>query len=128
MIVNLPNFDNEEIMCKCGCKLTGIDPNLMINLQAFRNMISMSVGYAVRFIITSGVRCAEHNKNVGGVKGSQHTKGNAVDLWSPDVDLEQLYSYACMSNLFTTIILYSKTGFVHVDNRDRKKSFWEWDK
>ena len=32
------------------------------------------------FKITSGYRTEKHNKKVGGVKGSSHTKGCAVDI------------------------------------------------
>lgn len=31
-------------------------------------------------IITSGTRCVKHNKEVGGVDGSFHTTGNAIDI------------------------------------------------
>ena len=31
-------------------------------------------------IITSGVRCQTHNRNVGGVEGSWHRMGSAMDL------------------------------------------------
>ena len=34
----------------------------------------------VPFVITSGFRTPEHNFSVGGVEGSSHTKGLAVDI------------------------------------------------
>ena len=34
----------------------------------------------IPFKITSGYRTKEHNKKVGGVQGSSHTKGYAVDI------------------------------------------------
>lgn len=34
----------------------------------------------IPFIITSGYRTPEHNAKVGGVQGSSHTKGYAVDI------------------------------------------------
>ena len=35
-------------------------------------------------IITSGYRCAQLNKAVGGVANSRHTKGNAADIHIKD--------------------------------------------
>jgi len=34
----------------------------------------------IPFIITSGYRCGVHNKSVGGVNNSPHTKGLAADI------------------------------------------------
>jgi len=34
----------------------------------------------IAFIVTSGYRSEGHNKKVGGVNGSSHTKGYAVDI------------------------------------------------
>ena len=38
----------------------------------------------VSFVITSGFRTPEHNRRVGGVPGSAHTKGLAADIAAPD--------------------------------------------
>ena len=38
---------------------------------------------AVGFKITSGYRSPAHNAKVGGVKGSSHTNGHAVDIYAP---------------------------------------------
>lgn len=44
-------------------------------------MLDRAREYAgVPFIITSGVRSEEHNNEVGGVDGSSHIKGLAVDI------------------------------------------------
>lgn len=42
--------------------------------------------------ITSGFRCVELNRLVGGVDNSRHRLGLAVDLWLPHHELQQLYS------------------------------------
>jgi len=127
--VNIPNFSNSEIECKCGCGYRFIKDKLLIHLQALRDMLSFSSGYPVRLMITSGCRCKKHNKSVGGVENSRHVTGEAVDVYSPDVDLEQLFSYAIVSNLFSTMILYEKSKFVHLDIREAsEKKFWTWNK
>ena len=47
--------------------------------------------------ITSGYRCSEVNKLVGGVAASQHTKGQAVDFqvsgWTPTNLVKLIQSY-----------------------------------
>ena len=37
----------------------------------------------VPLIVNSGLRCEQHNANVGGVKNSQHVLGTACDLGTP---------------------------------------------
>lgn len=44
-------------------------------------------------IITSGTRCAKHNKEVGGVDGSFHTTGNAIDIVVQNVSASDVASY-----------------------------------
>jgi uncharacterized protein YcbK (DUF882 family) len=44
------------------------------NLQILRDFIGQPIK------INSGYRSPAHNKKVGGVKGSQHTKGKAADI------------------------------------------------
>ncbi len=62
----------------------------------------------------------EHNADIGGAKGSYHLTGQAFDITSPDISYKQLYEAAVESKLFSTIIRYDKTYFVHVDTRKRK--------
>ena len=40
-------------------------------------------------IITSGTRCVKHNREVGGVAGSYHTTGNAIDFVIPGVNVKE---------------------------------------
>ena len=42
-----------------------------------------------RVIVTSGYRCQELNKAVGGVWNSQHLKGEAADIFVPDTRQRQ---------------------------------------
>ena len=44
-------------------------------------------------IITSGTRCIKHNKEVGGVAGSYHTTGNAIDIIVPGVSGSEVLTY-----------------------------------
>ena len=71
--------------------------------------------------ITSGYRCKELNDKIGGVKGSQHTKGQAVDfvMVIPGRTLKQsiqiLYRFIVNKLPFDQLIIYPT--FVHVSYR-----------
>ena len=67
------HFLQSEFACKhCGeCKL---NIQLIIALEKLRDKVNTPI------IITSGYRCPEHNRNIGGAKNSQHMYGNAVDI------------------------------------------------
>ena len=46
-----------------------------------------------RVIVTSGYRCQEPNKAVGGVWNSQHLKGEAADIFVPDTATAMRYGH-----------------------------------
>ena len=84
------------------------------NLQKVRDFIQEPIH------INSGYRSVSHNKNIGGVKNSQHILGKAADVTSKNFTSKQLVS------VFETLIsdgtiqqgglgLYN--GFVHYDIR-----------
>jgi len=79
------NFNLKEFMCPC-CGCVKIDPELVIRLQMMRN----ELGKPIR--ISSGYRCKEHNKKVGGAGSSQHLKGTAADICSPGVPIGDIYN------------------------------------
>jgi len=77
---DIKNFKLNEFRCGCKAKYcTGypaiIDKNLIDNLQKMRDTYNKSI------TITSGLRCGTHNAKIGGVAGSSHTKGKAVDIY-----------------------------------------------
>ena len=74
------NFSLSEF--KCGCKTkycTGYPAYLNVNL--LKNLQTMRNNYGA-ITITSPLRCSKHNANIGGVAGSYHTKGKALDLYN----------------------------------------------
>lgn len=71
---DFPHFIPEEFMCKCGCNQIKLSDNLLRIVSSIRNQIGVPI------IITSGYRCPEHNKKVGGHPNSYHTKGLACDI------------------------------------------------
>ena len=110
------NFNSTEFDCKCGaaCSSTLIDEALVVFLQQIRNYFKKPI------IITSGYRCAAHNKEVGGATNSYHTKGQAADIVVNGVSPQEVAKYAESIGI-KGIGLYDT--FVHIDTRTNK-SFW----
>lgn len=70
---DIMNFRESEFTCPhCGDVV--IDPIIIALLQEFRDRIQKPV------IITSAYRCEAYNREIGGVPGSSHTRGYAVDI------------------------------------------------
>lgn len=116
------NFKAAEFACKhCGKNI--IDQRVIDLAQAIRD----EIGCPVR--VNSGYRCETHNAKVGGVKGSNHTKGLAADLSCP---LGAKKLYAAIQKLYNEgripqlgyCIRYA--AFCHVDVVKRKSgNVWE---
>jgi len=62
-----PFFTDKEMKCKCAkCKHAYLQVELMEKVTEARKSAK------IPFIITSGCRCPEHNKKVGGAVNSDH--------------------------------------------------------
>ena len=112
---DIPHFKPSEMTCKCGCGLNNTDLRLMQILEQIRSHFGDRP-----VIITSGCRCPRHNSAVGGVQGSRHTFGKAVDFYIPGVSTNDLLNY-CQSLVNQGILRYTYTnngsmqGVVHID-------------
>lgn len=72
------NFKKSEYKCKCkGKYCNGYPSEIAMKLVMEDQYLRNHFGVAVK--LTSGVRCKNHNKNVGGVSDSRHMKGLASD-------------------------------------------------
>lgn len=83
------NFTQREFRSRDGAKMP-LDvleniKELACNLQVLRDLLGESIK------INSGYRSEAHNKAVGGVKTSKHTKGLAADIRVKDLDTDDLY-------------------------------------
>lgn len=83
------NFNFTEFRCKCGgryrgCRRIWVDRRLIVAMEKLRR-----THYRSGMTIVSGCRCQGHNKAVGGVSSSQHTKGTACDI-TPVASLQQV--------------------------------------
>ena len=100
------NFHSDEFKCPC-CGKDDIDMNFVINLQIARDHSD------VKFIITSGVRCEKHNKEVGGKETSSHLKGLACDLVAQNSSTRGLLLKAIYHSFLRVGI---GKDFIHVDD------------
>jgi len=73
------HFECNEFACKCGCGFRRVDGRLIEALEALRRVFDRPIH------VTSGCRCAPHNRSIGGAAGSQHTVGRAADIQIPGV-------------------------------------------
>ena len=70
--------------------------------------------------ISSGYRCAELNRKVGGVATSQHCKGEAADVWCATLTPYQLARVVLENGIpYDQMILYP--SFVHLSYRKEGK-------
>ena len=71
-----PHFNAREFRCSCGkSHETLLASELVDKLEALYTALNCS-----KIIVTSGYRCSEHDKAVGGTSSGQHTKGTAADV------------------------------------------------
>lgn len=110
------NFKLPEFKCECGGKYcTGyhalIDINLLKYVQKLRNKYGA-------LTITSGLRCEKYNAEIGGIRGSKHTQGKAVDWFTA-------YTFKSLTNRETAINWYanncSKMFYAYCDGYARYK-------
>ena len=76
-------FKDSEFTCECGCGLNLEKDGIKRIADEIREHFNRPM------IITSGTRCVKHNREVGGVQGSYHTTGNAIDFVIPGVNVKE---------------------------------------
>ena len=114
-------FKERELVCKCG-KCKGIPVSLEERVQVLVDVLDIIRFYSGPIIVTSGVRCKSHNKQVGGVSNSKHLTGEAVDIYAKDINIIGLWdsiNYLEKKGLITIGYkqLYKTKGFIHLDIR-----------
>jgi len=76
------------------------------------------------FKINSGFRTTEHNKAVGGVKGSSHTRGFAADISCVDSNSRFIILNALISVGFNRIGIYKTFIHCDIDNDKSRNVIW----
>ena len=71
-----PHFNVQEFRCKCGSAHDIlVSDELIQKLEELYTALDCS-----KIIVSSGYRCPNHDKSVGGTSTGQHTKGTAADI------------------------------------------------
>lgn len=83
-------FDRSEFACKCG-KCGGFPVEPKEKLIKVADRVRKNFGKAAT--VSSGVRCTQHNANVGGVSNSRHLSGKAMDFSVSGVSGSKLLAY-----------------------------------
>lgn len=110
------HFNRSEFACKCKCGFDTVDKKTLEIVEEIRQWTGKPV------VITSGCRCAAHNRMVGGAPTSQHKKARAADIKVEDP--VKVYDYLCKNypNQYG-FGLYST--FVHIDTRTGPPARWK---
>lgn len=109
------HFSRSEFSCKC-CGKSKVSNELLAVLELVRSHFGEPV------VITSGYRCPEHNKAVGGAPNSKHLLGVAADIHVKNTDSSKVYKF--LNDIFPDVYgigLYS--NWTHIDVR-KKKARW----
>lgn len=70
------HFNVQEFKCKCGQS-----HDILISDELIQKLEELYIALGCsKIIVTSGYRCPEHDKAVGGTSSGQHTKGTAADV------------------------------------------------
>jgi len=99
-------FTVSDFTCKCGCKEVLYTPRLVSKLDQIRDHFQRDV------VVTSGFRCETRNKEVGGVDGSLHVDGQAIDFVVRGVSPAKVGQY--LSDWDGGVGIYSR--HIHIDN------------
>ena len=116
------DFSRWEFACPCGCGRDTIDYELVVHLQYERDYFDKAV------TVTSGFRCEDHNRRVGGKRNSQHLYGRAADTVMSGVSPEKRYKY--YQDRWPSrygLGVYPVDSMLHVDTRTKGPARWRGD-
>jgi len=109
------NFTDAEFYCPCGCEQKAMAQDFMDRLQTARDIY----GRAMR--VTSGYRCPEYNKKIGGVPDSAHTHGKAADIFCDTSHKRYAMINSFLGAGFTRIGIGKM--FIHIDTDSTKPEY-----
>ena len=114
-------FKEKEFACRCCGELPPLArANVRALVENVLDPVREKLGRPI--VVNSGYRCQKHNLEVGGVKGSQHLRGEAADIvlvngsWlmvhGSGSTVQELVEAIKEHGVFDQLIVYP--GFVHV--------------
>ena len=110
---DIKHFERKEFKCKCGniyCNGYPADPQEKLVRVADK----VREHFGATATVSSGLRCTQHNANVGGVSNSRHLTGKAMDFCIRGKTATQVLEYVQKH----TDIRYAyaiDSQFVHMD-------------
>lgn len=106
-------FKKSEFACKCGGKYCNGHPAEM-NEKVVKVVDRTRRYFGKAATISSGLRCSQHNANVGGVSNSRHKSGKAIDFCIAGKSASQVLAYVQQQPEIR--YAYAIDGsFVHID-------------
>ena len=115
MLFRSVNFYESEFECPCFCKIV-VTYMLIDKLQLLRDMINKPIE------ITSGYRCKQYNKSIGGYSHSPHLIGEAADIKVKDMSTVTL---AMIASKIEGIRIGMYPNHIHIDVRPANPSrYW----
>ena len=114
---SIKHFRREEFRCKCGkCGGFPVEPDE--TMVRYADAIRERLG--VPLLVNSGIRCPQHNANVGGVSNSQHVLGTACDLGAPAGISPEKMARVAEEVIGNTGGIGIYDWGIHIDSRDTK--------
>lgn len=111
------HFNRDEFACRCGCGFDTVDIETLAVLEAVRRHFDAPV------TITSGCRCPDHNRKVGGARNSQHVRGRAADIQVHGIDPGDVHDWI-EAEFGEVVSLGRYATFTHVDTRSDGPARW----
>lgn len=109
----IKHFDREEFRCKCGGKYCdGFPAEPAKKLVQLADRVRVHFGRPMR--VSSGVRCEAHNTNVGGVSGSRHKYGTAMDFCIDGMPASVVLPYV-QAQSETNYAYAIDSNYIHMD-------------
>ena len=99
-------------------KMAGLDNTLMMQLDNARDMAG------VPFVITSGLRTPEENKECGGVADSAHLSGLAVDIEAETDEKKLRIVYGALVAGFCRIGISNAHIHLDIDKEKQQNVLW----
>lgn len=121
-----PHFTLAEMTASQIANRAGLDNNpdsrvianlveLCKTLESVRSLIGKPI------LITSGYRCEELNRRVGGSSSSAHIQGLAADIMAVGLTPRQLAQRICESELDFDQLILEFDGWVHLGLADKRQ-------
>lgn len=119
------SFTLDELTASQTATRNGIDntpnPQQIEALKKLCENILEPLQQRLTISISSGFRCVELNKAIGGAGSSQHCLGEASDISAKEMNVEQLYQYIKHSGLPYDQLLQEYDRWVHVSYSSRNR-------